>query len=337
MSAGGSLITLGSGSSPIIWPPPPRAPLPAFPSIVAQQPPPPYAGCWASAQYGVALPFTPPPVPTVSFFRGNFCGVRVPGYAGGDGPDPSLMITWQLTNNAPDEAQKAIAYYTGVCGYTHLVLSIPQVKNQGKTLDDLIRVAAYAKAAGLFVCVVAVSDGDPFSVAVPWLDALRAQGLLDIVCFCWQTNFYYSPSALIPELDAGAAYSHDHALLFVVQWANEADAWWDDETCTQYGICDRFAFQAYFTDKIDVHLHQCNTEAPIDEVQSGLAKILQSLTTQKLCMCENTAQAQYDTPYERLEKYGDLKGRLSLVASWHDKVMDGGYFNGGRREDGSVL
>lgn len=331
-----------TGSGPGSWPPPPRAPLPPFPGITSSQPPAPEASCWASSAYLSATPANIPDQPDRRWHRGNFSGVRVPGLTeGGNDKDPSLMITWDLTRYSDDQMRLAVDYYVQVCGYTHVVLSRPQTLNQGKGLADLIRVAAYCKSCGLFVIVVAVSDGDDFSVAIPWLDLLEASGVLDIVCFAWQADKWYQPEDIVQGILDTAAWAHPLDLLTTIHWGGGYPGWaescacWNDETEATWGIHNRFTFQAVLFQYLDGHYGQCNTEAPVDQVQSWLLKALIAMPQPMFLVCaEDDAQAEYDEPHQRLERYGDEKGRLAVAADPGGRIS---YLNGARNVDGAVL
>jgi hypothetical protein len=133
-----------------------------------------------------------------------------------------------------------------------------------------------------------------------------------------------------------STYAKQHGLKVAVHWINGACAWWDDLTCATYDICDRFSYQQKMTNIIDYHYMQVDPAGPIDELQSAESKVLQSLTTQKLVMAEDDAQAEYDNPHECLEIYGDQKGYLSQCINYNEKVMSG-YYNGARRPSGLVL
>jgi len=333
----------GSGGSPApVWPPTqPREPLPPDPGATGTQPGPPEASCWSSnGDYIRTEPSNIPTAPDRRWHRGNFCGVRVPGYTSSSCLDKSLLFTWELTDNSDDQMRLAIDYYVDVCGYTHLVLSRPQTMNQGRTLADLIRVALYAKSRGLFVIIVAVSDGAPFADAIPWLEACLAAGCLDIVCFAWQADKWYQPEEIVQGIIDNGEWSHPRQLLTTTHWGGGYPGWaescacWDAVTYVQWGISDRFSFQRVLAPYLDGHYGQCNTEAPIDAVQSWLFKCFIAMPPPMfLVSSEEDAEAEYDEPYQRLERYGDQKGLLATFSSPDGRVS---YLNGARRSNGRV-
>ena len=346
MTTGGSFVALASqGQAQAVWPPPPREPLPTFPGITATQPTDFYASCWAQQPYFSALPANIPRTPDLIFHRGNFCGVRVPGLVEGDNAkDPSFDITWNWTAYSDPQMRLCADFHAGVCGYTHPVLSRPQTLNQGKSLDDLIRVASYAKSSGpVFNVIVACSDGDPFSVAVSWLDALHAEGLIDICCVCWQIDKYYPPQDVVQMLIDASAWANPKGIPVTVHWGGGYPGWaescacWNDITAETWGIHDRYTFQRFFLSVCDRpgHYGQCNTESDIDQVQSWLRKALVAMPEPMfLVAAEMDAQAEYDEPYQRIELYGDMKGLLALSADPNGRISG---LNGLRGRLGQVV
>lgn len=338
-----TLLAQTGSAPPVSWPPPPREALPPFPSATGDQPGPPQASCWsANGDYLRDRPRHIPDRPDRRWHRGNFCGVRVPGLTeGGNDKDPSLMFTWDWPRFSPSQRTLAIQYYARVCGYTHAVLSRPQCLNQGLQLDDLRRTCDESKAAGQFNCVAAVSDGFTFENAIPWLEALHADGTLDVVCFAWQADKWYEPAAIVQGILENAAWSHPLGLLTTIHWGGGYGGWaescacWSPETEAQWGIHDRFTFQRRLLSDLDGHYGQCNTEADIDAVQSWLYKAFVAMPEPMFLVCaEDDAQAEYNQPHQRLERWGDLKGRLAVSASPDGRVS---YLNGAREMDGSVL
>lgn len=325
-----------------VWPPEGREVLPSFPSITSSQPNNYYVSCWAAQPYYSDLPNNIPAQPNLVFHRGNFCGVRVPGLVeGDDSKDRSLDITWNWTLYSDSQMKLCADFHADVCGYTHTVLSIPQVKNQGKSLDDLKRVARYSKSKGFKNIIVAVSDGDLFEAAVPWLEELYAEGLIDIVCGCWQVDKYYNPMGTVQLIRDNGIWSHFKNLITTIHWGGGYPGWaescacWDDDTNSTYGINDRYTFQAYAKDYLDGHYGQCDTESDIDQVQSWLKKALIAMPSPMfLVAAEMDAQAEYDDPKNRLELYGDMKGRLAISANPDGRIS---YLNGGRKENGQVI
>ncbi len=338
------VAALGTSRPPSgVWPPPPREALPPLPKATGDQPGDPQAGCWSSkGDYRSTRPANIPDHPDVRWHRGNFCGVRVPGLTeGGNDKDPSLMFTWDWPRFSPAQRTLAIAYYADVCGYTHPVLSIPQCVNQGVRLEDLRATCVESKQHGEFNAVAAVSDGFAFANAIPWLDALHADRALDIVIFSWQADKWYPPQDLVQGILDAAAWAHPKGILTAIHWGGGYGGWaqsfacWNAITQAKWGISDRFTFQAVLAPALDCQYGQCDTEAPIDEVQSWLQKGFVAMPPSMMCVvAEDDAQAEYDTPHQRLEAYGDLKGYLAVCSAPSGRVS---YLNGARHPNGAVL
>jgi len=319
----------------IAWPPPSRAPLPPPPSLTAAQPSDPNSQCWSQQPYDVTIPFVPPNHPDPTFIRGNFT-LLVPGFTGGfNDKNRSLLITWELPALSESDQDLCIDYIARVVGWTHIVLSIPQTKNLGKSLADLAATVVRCKLAGLCVIVVAVSDGDPFSVAVPWLDTLNLTSGKDWVCFCWQADRYYSPDDLCQGLVDQSAYCEPGGLYRTIHWLNGACAWWP---ATKFGIFDRFQFQKWAVAYLNTHLMQLDQNAPLDELQSAAAKILISLPSGlTLCYAECAAQGLYDNPTDAMALYGRQKGRYMMASHSGLVGMLGGYLNDASLDNGELL
>ncbi len=187
-----------------------------------------------------------------------------------------------------------------------------------------------------------MSDGAPFSDAIIWLAALDDAKVIDIVCAAWQVNGWYpQPQDVVQLIIDNGDWSHPRGLLTAVHWGRGYSGWtescacWNDVTEAIWGIDDRFSFQHVLSPYLDQQYAQFNTEAPVDQLQSGLLKILVAMPEPMVLVAsEQTAQAQYDTPHERLEVYGDEKGLLCTYADQNGRIA---YLNGARRPDGSVL
>ncbi len=89
---------------------------------------------------------------------------------------------------------------------------------------------------------------------------------------------------------------------------------------------------------LDGHLGQLDHNAPLDQLQSNDAKVLQSLPDGLvLCASEQSAQGLYDHPTDAMALYGRQKGRY-LMATRHGQTgMLGGYLNDASYDDGRIL
>ncbi len=330
---------------PSVWPPPAKAPLPPFPPVTAERD---GRVVWADGPYDADLPFVPAAEPAMDFHRGNF-DVEIPGITPlpGDSQDsPSLTLTWFTPRRPLDQQTLLFEHYAHVDGYTHVVLSIPQCKNWNVSIDALVLTAALAKTYGQYVIVnVFGGDGESWEDVQPWLDALVAAKAVDILCVAWQADQHYSPMDLTAITYQVNDYARAHGLKVALHWVNDACAWWSPadapkpNTCEVYGICNRFSYQQVMTGVVDYHYMQVYTEATVNGIQESEAKVLQSLTSQKLVASEYCAQAQFDNAPlpPRTELQGDTLGYLMVCARGYGRVMDGGYLNGARRPDGRVL
>jgi hypothetical protein len=317
------------------WPPAVgREPFPegAFPpKATGTQPGPPQNTCWSSkGDFKWELPAGIPTKPDRRYHRGNFSGVSVKGFTNGNNDkDRSLVITWEIPACSVADQELIIWFLTVVCGHTHIVLSIPQARNWGVSRQQLIECALRCKKAGLFISMIAVSDGNAFDVAIPWLQAMVDAGALvsgqDLVCCCWQVDRYYGPMAVVDLVKANGAWSHPRGLLTTIHWGGGYEGWaqscaiWDEETTTRWGIHDRYSFQAVLKDKLDGHYGQCNTEAEVDEKQSWLRKALVAMPEPMfLVAMETNAQGRYGYPND---PNGDWSGPIKRPEVWCD--MDG--------------
>lgn len=330
-----ALLMFGAGGGVRAWPPALRAPLPPMPGISQQQLPVPKAGCWASAPYEMTLPVPPPAQPDLRYHRGNFC-LQIPGFTNGfNNKDRSIVMTWEIpAYSVPDQAL-VINYYAS--RFTHIILSIPQTRNLGRNINDLLATAQACKAAGLFVTINCFGgDGENFDTDIkPWLDALTSSKAVDILCVAWQADQHYSPSDLYDITRQVSAYAKPHNLLVVIHWVNGACAWWDDRTCSDHGICDRWSYQKAMAPYVDGHYMQVDTEGCVDELQSAINKVIVSLPPPMfLVMAEDEAQALYDNPTNRPAPYGALKGYLCCCTRSTSPLS--GYMNDACQPSGAV-
>lgn len=201
-------VLLASRAAPrLVRPtPPPYQPRPPLPA-----PPP--------GSYDSTLPFEPPATPTRDFYRGNFCGVRVPGIPllpemsgytvpgwsanadDGRGLNPPIMaldITryWHLDRGVV----RAILDAHATRGYTHLQCSVGHAIAQGLSLKDYLAYCSYAKAIVPYLDQWFLGGGpwlarDETSdywrpLLQPWIAPLKAGHLADLACVGWQLDGY---------------------------------------------------------------------------------------------------------------------------------------------------
>lgn len=346
---------------PGVWPPAEgREPFPdgAFPpKPTGTQPGPPQNACWTSlGDFKSTLSVNIPKTKDRRYHRTNFSGVSVKGFTNGNNDkDRSLVITWELPSYSVADQELVIWFLTAVCGHTHIVLSIEQAKNFGCSLEQLIACALRCKKAGLFISMVAVSGGDPFSKAIPWLQAMLDAGALvrgqDIICCCWQVDKWYEPEDVVQLIIDCGDWSHAHALLTAVHWGGGYDGWaancacWNEETMSRWGIHDRWTFQGVLNYWLDGHYGQCNTEAPIDEKQSWAMKALVAMPKPMFMVAmETNAQGRFgywndpngdwSGPIKRPEVWCDMDGYLMCCSDPEGRISWG---NGARLPNGKAF
>lgn len=344
-------LTVGPIRPPYI----PRGPLPPFPP----------------GAYDHDLPFTPPAGPNRVFYRGDFCGVRVPGLpllpemsgytvegwrdnavGGLNPPIMALDITryWHISRDLVLENLNAHA----TRGYTHLQCSVGHAIEQGLSIDDYIE---YSK---LVQTIVGYADhwflgGGPWSakdknghwteardrdaaywapILDPWIDALLANQAIDCACVGWQLDGGNKENEPIQSIiDYFADKLRPHDVLIGTHWLNEAGAW--------NNPMDRFKWWQHQSGKLTWFHHQGDVNMDIPLYQAKIVDTLNPFgdgrmgapNTFALVNYEYAAQSQFDL--RASEDEGNLRGYLLSCTKAASHV--GGYGNGARRPDGSIL
>jgi len=294
------------------------------------------------------LPFTPPDHPTVDFHRGNFSGHRVPGLPyvpGCTENDPSLLYTWFLYEYSREWQERILDSYQS-CGYTHIsfhradwmgvVDGVPGCSRE--TALDLVR---RCRDRGLYVVVNLAIDGQPTPEELtPWIADLAGAGMA-IGCLAWQINQLLAWPDIFDYIDWVCPAIAAAGCKRAIHWSLDACAVWPS---AKFNVWSRRDFQQWTADKIEYVYQQFNTEMPLLDMRphaGGLIgeqqDVLKTLAGQKLVVAEDDAQAEFDDPAGRPELYGDLKGRCLMATSYDGHWCEGGYLNGARQPDGSVL
>jgi len=343
---------LGGSAS---WPPSPREALPPFPQPTETQPDGPYASCWTHDAYETALPFAPPSRPDIDFHRGNVMGVRCPGLpqVAGNSADPAFIVTWFEYLYARLGASRQMLGAHVAAGYTHMDLhraawmgrmadeGVPGCSRQ-EALDSVRRVAARIPYP---IVNLAIDDGAPDPAELkPWIDDLIAAGM-KIGCLAWQIDQRIPvPVDLCDYIDWAAPYLRARGCKVSTHWVLHGCAVYDDATCAKYGVCDRFSFQRFCADRgVNYVYEQFDVNAPLLDTrphEGGIigeaVDMLKSLAgDMQLVIAEYDMQAEFNHPAERLERYGDLKGRSLLTARWAGRTISG-FLNGDREPNGTV-
>ena len=323
-----------------------RPPLPAFPP----------------GKYDRELPFTPPPA-DVLFYRGNFCGVRVPevpnlpGMAGYTlpGGDKSLVMSLDVFKYDSVEQQNLILGAHAQRSYTHYQCSIGHAIEQGWSIDRYVEFSARVQA------IVGFADhwfigGGPWNtrdadasfwapVLDPWIDALLASGAIDAACVGWQLDQFNKPGdPILSIIDYVAGRLGPSNIPIGTHWVNEAGGWW--QTGGDPG--DRFSWWSRMRNRVLWFHHQGSTTLDIPTYQAKLVDTLQPFGDGRmgtsglfgdrpfgLVVYECSAQDQFDDPTGHTEDLGDLRSYLLCCTRAASTVS--GFGNGARRPDGSPL
>lgn len=221
---GASVIAAAAGRGRTPIPPIPRPPLGPFPQPM---------------DYDHALPFTPPTGPDLYFYRGNFCGLYMPGapvIPGGNDRNPNLMMA-ALLDNYPRDWQKAYLQKYANAGYTHLQRSIGHSLYYGGSVQSHSELSKRAQgdyglfADEWFIGGEALNRRDENvsywkPVLAPIIDQLLAAGAIDHACVGWQLDQYNQPGNALIGIIAYIADALPSTIPLYTHWMNEALAWW---------------------------------------------------------------------------------------------------------------
>lgn len=173
---------------------------------------------WCAA-LGVSLPFTPAP----REWRGNMCGVRVPGLpaVSGGAADPSLVLSWFIDRYTASDRAKIYGVWKSR-NITHITVSWPDSRAAGQSAAQFAGTCQELIANGFYPCPMLCSKNyDPSDVAgilaniAPVLPLLV--GLVPLACIGWELSLWLSPTdvqqlvdALAPAFVAGQARVYVH-------------------------------------------------------------------------------------------------------------------------------
>lgn len=290
----GSVVLLGSGarSGSGLGPQLPttvRSPLPPFPTPI---------------DYASSLPFHPPSARDLNFYRGQFCGLRLPNapaVPGSNGDNPSCVMACLLDNYPADIQKQFLAQYAAD-GYTHLQRSIFHALWYGSSLQQYLDLSKRARGdyglycdhwwlAGDDVCPGSRNQDVTWWKAQldPLIGAVLKSGAIDHSCVGWQLNLYNEPGNQLIAIIKYVAEAVPREIPTWTHWANEAMAFWKKIGTNEDGsdigevwtdqyqtieVHDRFtwwyAMQPYLTGG---H-HQGNTRMLIKEYQDRICDTL---------------------------------------------------------------
>lgn len=340
----------------------PRAPLPPFPQPI---------------NYSHVLPFAPPPIPTLDFYRGNFCGIRIadaPAVPGSNAANPSCVMA-ALLDNYPCAIQDQFLQKYAEDGYTHLQRSWGHAIYYGSTTDQFNALTKRAQNDyGLFadVWLLGVVEWQPRNQDVaywkpildPVIDSILGAGAMDYSCVGWQLDNFMQdvPGNQTIALIAYIADRLPKNIPVFTHWINEALAWWKTggEVWTdRYGsidVADRFswwrAMAPYLTggnyqgdgttSLADPKLYQdrmCDTLNPFggDKSKGDMGQSIRTGTPRNFQLNAFESTGQNQFDDRCSEIDGDLSGYLQACTVGYNGAHVGGYGNGARMPDGTAL
>jgi hypothetical protein len=264
-----------------------RAPLGPFPTPI---------------DYPTVLPFTLPAGRDLHFYRGNFCGVRIPGTLpapGSNDQNPELVMACLLDNYPADVQDRYLATYASY-GYTHLQRSLGHAIWYGHTLEEYIALSRRAQQHGLFCdhWFLGGGEGDgssnPFKARdkdatywgpflQPYLDALLGAGVVDAACVGWQLDQFNAPGNPLISIIAWLGGALPGEVPLFTHWVNHAMAWWADkgqqwtDDYQSIWVCDRFTWWAAMQPYLTGGHHQGSNEEAITDPKLYQDKLLDTL------------------------------------------------------------
>jgi hypothetical protein len=192
--------------------------------------------------YRNVLPFTPPGR-DLHFYRGNFCGLTIPGappVPGGNDSNPEMVMACLLDNYPPVVQDQYLLAYAQA-GYTHLQRSLGHSLYYGHSIEDHIILSRKAQGYGLFCDEwwLGGGEGDDWTfksrdkdaaywapILQPYVDQLVGAGVVDCACVGWQLDQWNAPGNPIISIIAYLASALPQSVPLYTHWVNEALAWW---------------------------------------------------------------------------------------------------------------
>jgi len=148
-------------------------------------------------------PFKPAP----RFWKGNFCGVRIPGLpaVAGGANDPSLVLSFFYDRyNDADRGFIRTAWKNR--GYTHVLLSWPDSRAYGQSPADFLATCQELIANDFYPCPMLCSkDHDPHDVygimqnVEPVLPLLI--DVVPLICIGWELSLWLTPTQVQDLID----------------------------------------------------------------------------------------------------------------------------------------
>jgi hypothetical protein len=182
------------------------------PPAIARGPLPPFV---EPVNYRIELPWTPPPIPTRDYCRGDAWGVEMPGapvVPGASPNKPERILSWFVDRYTSDFQKAYLEKYAGF-GYSHFTLSyadscgpvsMPPTAppGNGRTLDQFIETCLFVKRYVKYNRIMIGSKyfQPGFMTAQQWadfadpiMDALIAAKAADEFVLGWEWNLWNTP------------------------------------------------------------------------------------------------------------------------------------------------
>jgi len=163
-----------------------------------------------------------PPLNALRTWKGNMCGIRVPGLppVPGGAPDASLVLSWFLDRYSMADRERIVRASLDR-GETHCLLSWPDSRSYGTSLGDFVALCQWLQARQLNPCVMLTSkDFDPADVPAllaslaPVIPALLNGGV-QMICLGWEWSIWLTPTQVQTLIDAWAPLITPTALCYV--------------------------------------------------------------------------------------------------------------------------
>lgn len=261
-------------------------------------------------------------------YRGNMCGVRVPGVSAvpGGAADPSLVLSWFYDRYSLDDRQRIVDAWIAK-GYYDVLLSWPDSRAIGETPESFAQTCQGLVSIGFMPCVMLLSkDHDPHDVTACLVNAqqilphLLSPRLVSRICVGWELSLWLSPEAVQTLVDAIAPPCVAAGVKCYVHFQQGYSHFAPDSPIT--------TFASYWNrqvGKLTGILHQADLNWSVSELQSRYNDILVRFAGQFFCSpdsgfghpfdciaLELTAAHQYAGSMS--EAQGDETGRAALAS-----------------------
>lgn len=308
------------------------------------------------------------------YYRGNFCGIRVPGVPllpgmagftvpgwrdnaeGGLNPPFFSVDIARYFVEQPEVADHILESYAGR-GYTHLQCTVGHAVEIGMSIDQYIAYCARAKSFGLWVdqwllgfgLMSRDRDAEYWRpILNPWIDALLSNNVIDCACVGWQLDQFNTGT---PRTIDGRMQSPIQSIIDYVadrvgpanvplgtHWVNEAGAWNDPFNRFQWWKDQQnklLWFHHQGDVDIDIGLYQAKLVDTLDHFGDGSMGRSGLFGNRPFGLVVYECSAQKQFDLRCSEDEGDLRG--FLLCCTRSKGQIDGYGNGARRPDGTVL